>query len=116
MARPTEIRMGFAAWKILWDTKAIEKVRSSEKDPHILAYCDYPNQVIILEPGSPASDRVRLVHELLHACVAQAENYAPAVDDERLTEEELVRAAAPWLLEALAQNPHLVAYLTDSKG
>lgn len=112
--RPTEIRLGFAAWSVVWSSKEIEKVRLAEKDPHVLAYCDYPNQVIILEPGSPASDRVRLLHELLHACIAQAENYAPALADTEHTEEDLVRAATPWLLEALTQNPEFVAYLTGS--
>lgn len=109
--RPTELRLGFAIWRISWDQQELDKVRLAEKDAHIQGYCDYTDQVLIIEPGSPAGERVRLIHELLHACISTADNYAPALADATLTEEELVRQAAPWLLEALVQNPELVAFL-----
>lgn len=115
-SRPTEIRLGFAAWRINWDRRELDKVRLAEKDPHIQGYCDYARQVIVVESGSPASERLRLIHELLHACIATADNYAPSLNDDGLTEEEFVRSASPWLLEALAQNPDLVSWLlTDAK-
>lgn len=109
--RPTEIRLGFAIWRVSWDKRELDKIRLAESDTSIQAYCNYRDQVLVIEPGSPAGERVRLVHELLHACIATADNYAPATAEATLTEEEMVRDAAPWLLEALVQNPELVAYL-----
>lgn len=109
--RPTELRLGFALWRISWDKRELDRVRLAKQDTSIQAFCDEARQVIVVETGSPAAERVRLVHELLHACIATADNYAPAAADAELTEEELVRDAAPWLLEALVQNPTLVAWL-----
>lgn len=111
--RPAQLRLGFALWRISWDRRELDKIRLAERDPHIQGFCDAARQVIVVETGSPASERLRLTHEILHACVATADNFAPAIATAELTEEELVRDAAPWLLEALVQNPDLLSWLVD---
>lgn len=51
-----------------------------------------------------------LLHEVLHACVAQAGLTHALADDD--LEERVVLAVTPPLLDTLRSNPELVAFLT----
>ena len=66
-------------------------------------------------PGrSEDSMRETLLHEITHAVWAVRglnHNPKPADDDE--TEEYIVTCQTAGLLEVLAENPHVVAYLTN---
>ena len=67
-------------------------------------------QSILLQPGQAADfERDTLLHEVLHAIVAESGLRAWFTDQDK--EEELIRVLAPALLEVLRENKSLVGYL-----
>ena len=64
-------------------------------------------KIMIDESMSAERQRVTLMHELLHCCTELAH-----ITDED-TEEAIVSALAPVIVQAMRLNPDLVAYLTE---
>lgn len=109
MTRPTKIRLLSVDTPIVWSAEAIAHASRKEGEP---LYGLYHDGQIIIDPHIRQL-RDTLLHETLHALVAQtglAEAGGPLHGD---AEEQVIRALAPLLLHLLAENPRLVQFLVD---
>lgn len=61
---------------------------------------------------SPSNMKDTLVHESLHAILAQSGALAN-LKFEGNTEEQLVATLSPWILQWIQDNPDLIAFLTS---
>lgn len=109
MKPPASIKVGPFDYTVLTDKTTCEQ-----------AVCVYGQTMasrgtILLNPEqAPSQMRDTLLHEILHAAVDAASlsvgESAPIND---ATEEQIVRALSPWILQAIRDNPRLVAFLTE---
>lgn len=109
VAFPKRVEVGPLVYTVRTD-----KQRSDDADT--FGFTDHEKSEIILDPKLAAPHaRVILLHELLHTILRDAigaqRGGKSALLADRDTEEILVTAVAPWLLEVLRRNPELVAYL-----
>lgn len=69
-------------------------------------------QEVLVQPGqAPSYERDTILHEILHAVIAETGLRAWFSDQDK--EEEMVLVLAPALLEVLRENPALVRYLCE---
>ncbi len=69
-------------------------------------------EILIRRKQAPSVKRETLMHELLHAII-YASGMVHHFKLDHDTEEELVSALSPWILQLLRDNPYLVEYLTE---
>lgn len=90
---------------------AVRLARRLHSDDHtpLLGQIDYAACRIDLERGmSPQAQRATLIHEILHGILNNA--------GERDHDERLIDLLAYGLLDVIADNPDLVAYLTEHRN
>lgn len=95
-------------------TVRVSGERAADADSY--GFTDHDKSEIVLDSKiTPSHSRVTILHELLHAVIKDAvgalRGGKAALLPDRDTEEQLVTAVAPWLLETLRRNPDLVTYL-----
>lgn len=105
MKRPTEVKIEDSVVKIEWDAKL---GRLSEG--YIRAGDHSPGKIRIAKGGSRRSDKVLLLHELLHELWVKS-NLRPYFS--RKTEEAVIDSLAGWLYIMLKDNPELAEFLAE---
>lgn len=96
---PKAVKVGAHSYTILRKTKT--------QMPNDIGSCDTDGlQILIRKPVRSSIAKETLLHELLHAC-----NYPTFVGKENVSEEDIVNATAPVLLQVLRDNPELIEYL-----
>lgn len=98
---PKTVRVGAHTYTILRKTKAAMNGDHGECDTNTL-------QISIQKRLRKSVAQETLVHELLHSC-----NYPTFIGKKQTTEEEIVEALSPVLLQVIQGNPDLLAYLTQ---
>jgi Zn-dependent peptidase ImmA (M78 family) len=92
-------------------TYAIEVSAEQTAKQDAEAVCFAKHEQIYLAPDlAPGTERVAVLHELVHACFDDAA--VGGVLDKEDDEEKVCLALAPRLLDVLRRNPKLVTYLT----
>lgn len=107
--RPRRLLLGAYRWSITWDGKAIaEHEEHKDSGGRTLGMTDEDQQLVhVLAKQHPDQLADTLVHELLHAAL-----HVSGLQTEQDTEEEYVRALAPYIVQ-LARTPAIVAWLRD---
>ena len=109
MKPPAKVKVGPHTYTVVVDRSAIDRL-SVEGGDRRLGECDAQRLTITVDPDqAPSQLADTLVHELLHACfdlIGAGEDVTGDV------EERLVRRLAPVVVQVVADNPRLVAWLT----
>ena len=109
MTRPKKLRLLSTDIPINWSAERIAEASRKEGEP---LYGLYHDGEIIIDPGV-RHVRDTLLHEALHALIAQtglSESPGPLHGE---SEEQVVRALTPLLLHLLVENPRLVEFLVE---
>jgi hypothetical protein len=109
LTRPSKLRLLSTDIPIVWSAAAIAE--ASRKEGEAL-YGLYHDGQIVIDPNIRHL-RDTLLHEALHAVIAQtglSESGAPLHGD---SEEQVVRALTPMLLHLLRENPKLIQFLVE---
>ena len=109
MSRPKKIRLLSNDIPVVWSAAAIADASRKEGEPLYGLYHD--GQIII----DPAGWNVRdtLLHETLHAVIAQtglSESAGPLSSE---TEEQVIRALTPLLIHLMRENKNLIQFLIE---
>ena len=106
MKRPRRVQVGPHTYFVSYDAGDIAKV-SVESGDQLAGHCWPSKGEIVVAPDlSPSQTRDTLLHEVLHACWSLV-----GLGEGKLTEERVVLALAPALLDTLDRNPKLRNYL-----
>jgi len=109
MSRPTRLRLLSDHIDIVWSAAAVADASRKEGEP---LYGLYHDGQITIDPDV-RHVRDTLLHETLHALIAQtglSEGSGPLSGD---AEEQVVRALTPLLLHVLRENPKLIQFLVE---
>ena len=96
---PKIVRVGVHPYSILRKQKGQMGDNLGDCDGNVL-------QISVAKRLKKTVAQETLLHEVLHAC-----NYPSFVGKENISEEDIVNACAPVLLQVIRENPTLVAYL-----
>ena len=102
---PRSVAVGAHRFTIAYDRSASHRAANGETYPEL-------HEIRVAPDLPPTRERETLLHELLHVAWNQTPlrvSDHPAHD----SEEQIVSALAPVLLEALRRNPDLAGYLVD---
>lgn len=100
---PSRVKIGVKDFSIELSAEEINK-----QDSEGVCFARY-ERIYIAPDLAPNTQRVTVLHELLHACFDDAQVGGP-FDDEK-HEETACLALAPRLLDTLRRNPKLITYL-----
>ena len=104
MAPPKTVIVGPKTYTIALSGEEIGK-----QDAEGVCFAKY-EQIFLAPDLTPGTERVAMVHELIHACFDDVK--VGGVLKKEDDEEKVCLTLAPRLLEVIRRNPKLVAYLT----
>ena len=107
--RPNKLRLLSSDIPVVWSVDRIAEASRKEGEP---LYGFYHDGEIVIDPGV-RHVRDTLLHETLHALIAQtglSESPGPLHGE---SEEQVVRALTPLLLHVMRENPRLVQFLVE---
>jgi hypothetical protein len=107
---PKSIKIGPFTYKIHVDQARCDRA-SIEQNQNQVGECDTETGTILISPKlGPLQQAETVLHEVLHALNDMTGISEQVTSD---TEEIIVRALSPALLDCLRRNPALVRYLTE---
>lgn len=113
MKPPKHIDLGCHRYQLVMSRAAIDRA-SAQTGDSLLGQTDSKTCRIIVDPQQAASQVADTVmHELLHACCDLIGTTDQLTSD---VEESVVRRLAPVLVDVLARNPVLVAWVQAQAG
>ena len=110
---PEALMIGPHCYEVRTDDRTLRDLRSDSDTGR----CRPDDLTIDVDPDHPLTIIAEtLLHEALHACIAQAGLIGVLAECEDELEERIVLTVSPVLLDALRSNPELVAFLTGPAG
>jgi hypothetical protein len=108
--RPDALYIGPHQYRLIWDTAAMDALRTKREEPELGGLINYHDQTITLDPSTaPGYQRRVLIHEVLHAIldVTGWNSDPPKKPD---IDDFLVRIDS-MLLDTMRRNPDWVKWL-----